>query len=107
MWYAGIDWADDHHDVVVIDQAGAVLTSFRAAHTAAGLADLTTALAQIPGEAAKDQLACIVETNHGLLIAALLDPGLPVYPGNPKTVRRRRSPAGVQTDQLEAQPVAE
>ncbi len=22
MWYAGIDWADDHHDAVVIDEAG-------------------------------------------------------------------------------------
>ena len=22
MWYAGIDWADQHHDVVVIDEAG-------------------------------------------------------------------------------------
>jgi transposase len=102
MWYAGIDWADDHHDVVVIDEAGAMLTSFRVAHTAAGLADLTTALAQIPGETAKDQIACIVETNHGLLIAALLDASLPVYPVNPKTVDRRRSAAGVKTDQIDA-----
>src|SRR6266542_3900871 len=102
MWYAGIDWADDHHDVVVIDEAGAMVASFRVAHTAAGLADLTTALAQITGEAAKDQLACIVETNHGLLIAALLDAGFPVYPVNPKTVDRRRSAAGVKTDQIDA-----
>src|SRR6266542_3046673 len=102
MWYAGIDWADDHHDVVVIDEAGAMVASFRVAHTAAGLADLTTALAQIAGEAAKDQLACIVETNHGLLIAALLDAGFPVYPVNPKTVDRRRSAAGVKTDQIDA-----
>ena len=21
MWYAGIDWANDHHDVVVIDES--------------------------------------------------------------------------------------
>src|SRR6266508_4226980 len=102
MWYAGIDWADDHHDVVVIDEAGAMVASFRVAHTAAGLADLTTALAQITGEAAKDQLACIVETNHGLLIAALLDAGFPVYPVNLKTVDRCRSAAGVKTDQIDA-----
>ena len=102
MWYAGIDWADEHHQVLVIDEAGAVLTSFRVAHTAAGLADLTTALAQIPGAVAKDQLACIVETNHGLLIAALLEAGFPVYPVNPKTVDRRRSAAGVKTDQVDA-----
>src|SRR6266498_4148979 len=102
MWYAGIDWADDHHDVVVIDEAGAMVASFRVAHTAAGLADLTTALAQITGEAAKEQLACIVETNHGLLIAALLSAGFAVYPVNPKTVDRRRNAAGVKTDQIDA-----
>jgi len=102
MWYAGIDWADDHHDVVVIDDAGTVVTSFRVTHTAAGLADLTTALAQIAGETAKDQVACIVETNHGLLIAALLEASFPVYPVNPKTVDRRRSAAGVKTDQIDA-----
>ena len=22
MWYAGIDWANDHHDALVIDETG-------------------------------------------------------------------------------------
>jgi hypothetical protein len=22
MWYAGIDWADDKHDIMVLDEAG-------------------------------------------------------------------------------------
>jgi transposase len=102
MWYAGIDWADEHHDAVVLDQTGRQITALRVAHTPAGLSQLTTVLSQICGEAAKDQLACVVETNRGLLIAALLEAGFAVYPVNPKTVDRRRNAAGVKTDQIDA-----
>ncbi len=102
MWYAGIDWADDHHDVVVLDDSSRQIASRRVAHTAAGLAELTTTLSQICGTTAKDQLACIVETNRGLLITALLEAGFAVYPVNPKTVDRRRNAAGVKTDQIDA-----
>jgi hypothetical protein len=49
MWYAGIDWADDHHDVVVLDDSGRQITSKRVAHTAAGLAALTATFSQICG----------------------------------------------------------
>ena len=102
MWYAGIDWADDHHDAVVLDQSGRQILTLRVAHTPAGLAQLITALEQISGKAAKEQLACIVETNRGLLISALLEAGFAVYPVNPKTVDRRRNAAGVKTDQIDA-----
>ncbi len=102
MWYAGIDWADDHHDLVVLDEPGRQVRTLRVAHTPAGLAHLTAALEQICGSDAKLQLACFVETNRGLLIAALLEAGFPVYPVNPKTVDRRRNAAGVKTDQVDA-----
>jgi len=102
MWYAGIDWADDHHDVVVLDDSGRQIASKRVAHTAAGLADLTATLEQICGSMPKDHLACIVETNRGLLITALLEADFAVYPVNPKTVDRRRNAAGAKTDQIDA-----
>jgi Transposase/Transposase IS116/IS110/IS902 family len=102
MWYAGIDWADDHHDLVVLDDYGRQLRTLRVAHTPAGLAQLTAALEQICGSDAKPQLACFVETNRGLLIAALLEAGFAVYPVNPKTVDRRRNAAGVKTDHIDA-----
>ena len=101
-WFAGIDWADDHHDLVVLDEQGRQLRPLRVAHSPAGLAELTAALEQICGSGAKDQLACFVETNHGLLIAALLSAGFAVYPVNPKTVDRRRNAAGVKTDHIDA-----
>jgi transposase len=102
MWYAGIDWADDDHDAVVLDDSGHVVTTLRVSHTPAGLAQLTSALEQICGPDAKEQMACIVETNRGLLIAALLEAGFAVYPVNPKTLDRRRNAAGVKTDQIDA-----
>src|SRR5213593_2855618 len=102
MWYAGIDWADDHHDAVVLDDSGRVLTTLRVSHTPTGLAQLTSALEQICGPDAKEQMACIVETNRGLLITALLEAGFAVYPVNPKTVDRRRNAAGAKTDQIDA-----
>src|SRR5581483_10014906 len=48
------------------------------------------------------QLACIVETTHGLLIAHLLEQGWAVYPVNPRTVERRRAPSGAKTDTIDA-----
>ena len=47
-------------------------------------------------------MACLIETTHGLLITALLDAGLAVYPVNPKTVDRQRKPSGAKTDAIDA-----
>jgi transposase len=103
MWYAGIDWADAHHDAVVVDDAGQRVASLRVAHTAEGLAQLTTFLYGI-GDVRlhPEHLACIVETTHGLLLSTLLEAGLPVYPVNPKTVDRHRKPSGAKTDAIDA-----
>lgn len=103
MWYAGIDWADRHHDAVVIDDAGRRVAALRVEHSAAGLAKLTDFLRGL-GDVVDhpEHLACIVETSRGLLIAALLEAGLPVYPVNPKTVDQRRKPSGAKTDAIDA-----
>jgi len=103
MWYVGIDWADDHHDTVVIDDAGKRVAATRVPHTADGLAELITFLRGICDvDAQPEHLACIVETNRGLLIAALLEAGVPVYPVNPTTVDRQRKPSGAKTDTIDA-----
>lgn len=99
MWYAGLDWADSHHDIVVIDDAGQQVSVRRVAHSADGLAALITFLREI---APLDQIACIIETNHGLLISTLLEEGCTIYPVNPKTVDRRRNAARAKTDAIDA-----
>src|SRR5262249_36504557 len=74
----------------------------RVAHTVEGLNELKAFLTTITGEAHKAEMACIIEINHGLLIAALLEAGFSVYPVNPKTVDRKRNAAGAKTDQIDA-----
>jgi transposase len=102
MWYAGIDWADQHHDTLVIDEKGHQVGSLRIDHTPQGFAKLNTFLEQIIADAPKEQMACIIETTHGLLIAHLLEAGWPVYPVNPRTVDRRRAASGAKTDLIDA-----
>jgi transposase len=130
MWYAGIDWADQHHDVVIIDERATRVGTLRVPHSAAGIRDLVAFLLgvvrrgstgagvgvdAVPNPAGMDtpvpvsmsvpdpeQVACIIETTHGLLITALLEAGFPVYPVNPKTVDRHRAAAGAKTDTIDA-----
>ena len=67
MWYVGLDWADTHHDVEVLDEAGKRVGARRFAHTHDGLNELKQFLLSIAAE--PEHLACIVETSHGLLIS--------------------------------------
>lgn len=101
MWYCGIDWADDHHDALTIDEQGHQAGSIRVTHTPEGLSQLDAYLEKMAGPD-HEQMACIVETKHGLLIAHLLEQGWPVYPVNPRTVERRRAPSGAKTDAIDA-----
>jgi transposase len=102
MFYAGIDWADQKHDALVLDEANRKLGAIRVAHSPEGLAKLDAWLAQLLGQQSKDQMACIIETTHGLLIAFLLEHDWPVYPVNPRTVDRKRSASGAKTDTIDA-----
>ena len=102
MWYAGIDWADQHHDIVVLTEQAKMVKSIRVQHSAQGLEQLDAFLQQISGPDNKEQMACIIETNQGLLISTLLEKGWPVYPVNPRTVDRHRSPSGAKTDHIDA-----
>ena len=100
MWYVGLDWADTHHDVAVLDEAGKRVGARRFAHSQEGLNELKQFLLSIA--TVPEKLACIVETNHGLLITTLLEAGIPVYPVNPKMANKLRKVAGAKTDQIDA-----
>jgi transposase len=104
MWYVGLDWADTHHDVEVLDEAGKRVGARRFAHNHEGLNELKHFVLSIA--ASPEHLACIVETNHGLLITFLLEAGIPVYPVNPKSANQLRKSAGAKTDQIDAHVLA-
>lgn len=100
MWYVGLDWADTHHDVEVMDDAGKRVGARRFVHSHEGLDSMKQFVLSIA--TSPEHLACIVETNHGLLITFLLEAGIPVYPVNPKTANQLRKVAGAKTDQIDA-----
>jgi transposase len=100
MWYVGLDWADTHHDVAVLDEAGKRVGARRFPHSHEGLNEMKQFLLSIA--ISPENLACIVETNHGLLISFLLSAGIPVYPVTPKMAHKLRKVAGAKTDQIDA-----
>lgn len=102
MLFIGIDWADQKHDALALDEAGCKLATTRVAHNVDGLQTLDAWMRQLLGQQDQEQIACIIETNHGLLIAFLLEHGWPVYPVNPRTVDRKRNAAGAKTDAIDA-----
>ncbi|MDP2857329.1 MAG: IS110 family transposase [Bacillota bacterium] len=97
--FAGVDWADDHHDCVVLDSNARLLDQFRVRHTASGLVEMTDRLKSTAGGG---QVGCILEVRHGILVNTLLEAGFDVYPVNPKTVNRHRVASGAKTDAIDA-----
>src|SRR5216683_7708136 len=87
---------------LVINEQGRQVGSLRVDHTPQGITRLNLFLEQIVGAEPKEEMACIIETTHGLLIAHLLEAGWAVYPVNPRTVDRRRGASGAKTDTIDA-----
>jgi transposase len=94
-YFAGLDWASDHHDVIVLDRLGAVRAEFRFAHTAAGWAEFTTQMQPFSGS------PITLETSSGPAVDQLLQRGWAVYPVAPTAAaryRERKVPSGTKTD---------
>src|SRR3954470_9447474 len=73
----GIDWAQDHHDVAVVDEQGAVVCAERISNDAAGLARLLEILTE--HDPADARLEVAIETSRGLLVAGLRAAGRAVF----------------------------
>lgn len=93
MIYVGIDWAEAHHDVCVMDHGGGVLTTRRIDDSLEGVAELHELL----GEHAQrpEEIAIGIETDRGLLVGALVAAGYRVHALNPKMTSRYRDRHGV------------
>jgi transposase len=85
----GIDWAEDHHDVAVVDSDARLLGKLRISDDAAGFQDLLRLLAEY-GDSPDDPIPVAIETSRGLLVACLRSSGRRVYAINPMAVARYR-----------------
>jgi hypothetical protein len=102
--FCGIDWAETHHDVALVDEHGVVLARLRIGDDLAGLQRLLTTLAE-HGDRAEAMPPVAIETSRGLLVAALRATGRPVYPINPLAAARyrdRHAPSRAKSDQADA-----
>jgi hypothetical protein len=94
--FVGDDWAEDHHDVELMDAAGRVLARRRLPEGVAGMARLHELVGQHLGEDADDaEVAVGIETDRGPWVAALVAAGYTVYGVNPLQASRYRERHGV------------
>ncbi len=86
--FLGVDWAEDHHDLCLLDPAGAVLATRRISDGLEGVQTLHALVAERIEEPANAVVG--IETDHGLLAASLVAAGYQVYAVNPMSVSRYR-----------------
>jgi hypothetical protein len=82
--FCGIDWADDHHDIALVDHTGLVLLQRRINDDAEGWALLLDAFAE-HDDTAESPIPVAIETSQGLLVSCLRATGRPVFAINPAT----------------------
>ena len=94
--FVGDDWAEDHHDIEVMDQAGKVLARRRLPEGVAGMAQLHGLIGACLGEDDEDAEVIVgIETDRGPWVAALIAAGYLVFPVNPLLASRYRERHGV------------
>jgi Transposase/Transposase IS116/IS110/IS902 family len=109
--FAGDDWAEDHHDVEVMDEAGKVLARRRLPEGVAGMALLHGLVGGLLGEEAGDSEVLVgIETDHGPWVTALVAAGYRVFPVNPQQsarFRARHAVSGAKSDAGDAHVLAD
>ena len=102
--WAGLDWSDDEHVVVIVDAASQPVKHLVVENTAAGLQELVDALRAVPALG-----GIALESTRALVVHTLIHNGFNVYPINPKMSASWRDAwtvAGVKSDDRDAQALA-
>jgi transposase len=109
--FVGNDWAEDHHDVEVVDESGRRLVRRRFSEGIAGMAELHEVIADyLPDDAEASDVVVGIETDRGPWVSALVAAGYLVYPINPMQVaryRERHGTSGAKSDRGDAHVLAE
>ena len=109
--YVGDDWAEDHHDVEVMNEAGKVLVKKRLPEGAAGMSQLHDLIGRhVPEDAGDAEVVIGIETDRGPWVAALIAAGYTVYPANPllaSRYRERHAVSGAKSDGGDAHMLAD
>ena len=104
IWFAGVDWGSQVHQVRVSDRCGRSLGDRGFAHSGEGLAELAAWILQKTG-ASPDAVHIAIEVPHGPVVESLMERGFQLYSINPKQLDRFRdrfSPSGSKDDSRDA-----
>jgi transposase len=110
--FAGDDWAEDHHDVELMDISGRRLARARLPEGVAGMARLHAMIAEQIGDADPDEVEVLVgiETDRGPWVLALIAAGYTVFGVNPLQASRyrgRHQVSGAKSDAADAHMLAD
>ena len=108
MIFVGVDWAEAHHDICVLDEAGTFLAKKRIPDTLAGVAELHEILGQLAKE--PSEVLVGIEKDRGLIVTALVGAGYRVWALNPMSAaryRERHVTSGSKSDPGDAKVLAE
>ncbi|WP_179786580.1 IS110 family transposase [Actinopolymorpha rutila] len=111
MLFIGDDWAEAHHDLELVDEAGTVLARRRLPEGIEGIAALHGLVGDHLGvQDEPDRVVVGIETDRGPWVQALIAAGYTVYAINPLQVaryRERHGTAGAKSDPGDAHVLAE
>ena len=109
--FVGDDWAQDHHDVEVMNERGRVLATARLPEGVAGMARLHELIGQhLSADADEAEVLVGIETDRGPWVAALAAAGYTVYGVNPlqaSRYRERHGVSGAKSDRGDAHMLAD
>jgi transposase len=109
--FVGDDWAEAHHDVEVVDEAGRVVAKRRLPEGVAGLVGLHALVGdRLSADDEPEQVVVGIETDRGPWVQALIAAGYTVYAVNPAQVaryRERHGTSGAKSDPGDAHVLAE
>jgi transposase len=108
MLFLGIDWGERHHELCLLDQDGQVLAARRVPDGLAGVGEVHALVAAHAEDPA--QVAVGIETDRGLLVAALLAAGYQLYAVNPQVIshyRARQGSSRAKSDRGDAKVLAD
>jgi hypothetical protein len=91
----GDDWAQDHHDIEVMDEAGQVLATRQLPEGVAGIGQLHELIGQFVPADGDVEVQAGIETDRGPWVTALLAAGYVVFAVNPLQASRYRVRHGV------------
>ena len=91
----GDDWAEDHHDIEVMDEAGRVLARKRLPEGVAGIGQLHELIGRFVPADGDAEVRVGIETDRGPWVTALLAAGYVVFAVNPLQASRYRGRRGV------------